>query len=279
VTDPMTDEAAPSEPGEGARRRPRVHRSTLPCETCGRPTPHRILRVDPGRGGGATVVRGTARCQECGWTHRFESERPRTVEVALIESVGRESVRSRVELPGRSRVEVGTGLPGIDRPLLVQRLDDRSGRRVTAARTEEIATVWVVRDVGAIVPVSIVTGRITRAARLILPRETPLAVGNRVTVDRLRLEIAALRARGRTWRRPGDAFPAGEVQRLYARRISIPPAGRSAWSRDRGSPSSFDSSTSRSARARSSPGTRRNRIVPRERTADGGATVHRSTAS
>jgi len=271
--------AAPTESAPESTRgpSPRVFAATLFCEMCNGLTPHRILRMDPTRRSGTGPVGGTARCRVCQWTHRFESRSPERVEVAQIVSAGRTSARSRVQLPAHIQVEVGSAVPGTDEPYRVRRIDTNDGRRVISASTDDVATLWVVRDEGAVVPVSIVEGRFTRAVRLVVPRGTVFAVGTRVTAQGTPLDIVALRARGRTWRLDGDAFPAEEVQRVYGRRTERPPAGSRDWSRGRDSPSSFESSTSRSARSRSSPGVRRTRTSPSARTAEGGATVHRSS--
>lgn len=276
----MADIEPPSLPARSrGSRTPKILSATLRCDNCGEATPHRVLRLDPARRGGTGVVHGTARCQICQWTHRFDSAAAGTVDIACIVSVGQVSERSRITLPAHRQLQVGSGIPDSPEPVRILRIDTRDGRRVPAALTDAIATIWVVRDVGAIVPVSIVEGRRTRTARLIVPRETPYEVGGRVTVEGTRLDIVALRARGHTWRRPGDAFEAAEVQRIYGRRIEIPPAGRSDWSSGRGTLRSFASSTSSFDRSRSSPGVRRTRTTPRARTAEGGATVHRSSRS
>ncbi len=274
MDDPEAD--APVTPRGAA---PRVFAATLYCEMCDRPTPHRILRMDPVRKSGSHRVQGTARCRVCQWTHRFESRTPGRVEVARIVSDGKISVRSRVELPANVHVQVGSGIPGSEEPFRVLRIDTRKGNRVRSALTNEIATLWAVRDVGAVVPVSIVEGRFTRTVRLVVPRETEFEVGGRSTVEGTPLRIVALRARGRTWRQPGDRFRALEVSRLYGRRTDIPPAGRSDWSSGRGMPSSRTSSSSRSERSRSGPGVSRDRIVPRRRSASGGAVVQRLSPS
>ena len=270
----MVEAEAPATRGSA----PRVLAATLYCEMCGDFTSHRILRIDPSRRDGLGTVRGTARCRACEWTHPFESRPPSRVKVAQIVSAGTSSERTQIELPSHVTVEVGSGVPGSDEPLRIRRIDTRTGAQANAASTDEVATLWVVRDEGAVVPVSILEGRITRPARLVVPPETTYEVGGRVTLEEGALEVVALRARGKTWRRPGDAFPAGEVQRLYARRTESPPAGRRDWRTGRGRPSSFESSTSRSPRSRSSPGVRRTRTSPRARTADAGAMVQRSAS-
>ena len=275
--DPEPDALEPGRPGgQGLAR---LRSAELFCENCGRNTPHRILRIERGARPQAGRIRGTARCRDCRWTHPFDSRIPRTIEVGAVVSTGERSEHLRIALPIGRRVQLGTGLSGSPTPVVVRRIEGRDGRSLSSAHPEEIATVWATRDLGAVVKVSLVEGRRTRTGRLVVPPDTPYAVGDRVTVEGERIEIVALRARGRTWRRPGDAFPASEVQRLYGRRTSIPPAGRSDWRSPRGSSSSAASSTSRSARVRSSPGVRRTRTVPRARTAAGGAHVHRSSPS
>gem|GEM_PF-155225 len=276
---PEPDEGPDVSDSAPAARAPRLHAAALWCDNCGAETPHRVLRMDPTRRTGSGPVQGTARCRVCQWTHRFESRPPERVEVAQIVSEGRTSVRSRVELPAHVRIRVGSEVPGSHRPFRVRRIDTRTGERVPEALTDEVETLWVVRDEGAVVPVSIVEGRFTRATRLVVPPETVFEVGGRLKADGTPLDIVALRARGKTWRLPGDAFAAQEVQRIYGRRTDRPPAGNRDWRTGRGRPSSFESSTSRSPRSRSSPGVRRTRTSPRARTAVGGATVHRSSPS
>ena len=278
MADPVPSPAE-STPESPRGQTPRLFAATLFCETCDGFTPHRILRMDPTRRNGVGPVGGTARCRVCQWTHRFESRPPGRVEVAQIVSTGKLSERSRIELPAHSHVQVGSGVPGSEESFRIRRIDTLSGARVRSASTDDVATLWVVRDEGSVVPVSIVEGRITRVARLVVPPETLFEVGERVTANGTPLDIVALRAKGATWRRPGDRFPAREVQRLYGRRTDSPPAGRRDWSIGRDRPNSFDNSTSRSPRSRSSPGPRRTRTSPRARTARGGATVHRSSFS
>lgn len=221
---------------------------------------------------------GLARCGTCRWVHRFGSAAPSTVEVGQVLSEGSRSTPSRVRLPAGRRVQVGSRLPEQPRPVVVRRIERHDRASVPEARAEEIATVWVTADEGAVLAVSVVEGRRTRTVRLPTPPETRLAVGDSLEVEGRSLVIVGLRALGRTWKSPGDAFAAREVQRVYGRRTVSPPAGRSDWSRDRESPSSFASSTSRAARSRSSPGVSRNRIRPRSRQASGGATIQRSSS-
>ena len=273
---PPAPRASPAEPAAGASH---LLSATLHCDTCGRETPHRILRIVARKAERPGELRGIARCRECRWTHPFEVTGPETVEVAQIVSEGPRSVRTRIVLPRFRRIQVGSGVPDAPESRIVHRIETRDGGSPSEAPAYEIATLWVTRNVGAVVPVSLVEGARTRTFRTTWPPEADLEVGRRVTVEGASVVIVGLRAVGHTWRRPGDRFRALEVQRIYARRTEIPPAGRRDWSRGRAIPSSRTSSTSRSARSRSSPGVSTTRTVPRRRTAAAGAAVHRLSPS
>lgn len=244
------------------------------CESCRRETSHRVLRVLPGRPQ-TGAVRGIARCRECRWTHPFESVPEATVPVKLVVSEHDRSTRSSVTLPRHRRLLVGSGLPSMDPTLRVRRIDLRSGLQATDARTEEIATLWATREGPPSVKVSIVTGRLTRTTRLTYSAGTRFEVGTQVVIENRPLWIAAVRARGHTWRMRGDVFPAEEVERIYVRRTEIPPAGNRDWSSERDTPRDSARVRSTVARSRSSPGRRTTRTSPRDRTADSGAAVHR----
>jgi len=267
--DPEKHEESSTRPSVG--RSPRIYAATMMCENCGEETPHRILRMAPTRARAPDHISGTARCRRCEWTHRFEVITPPSVEVAEVVSDGPRSVHRRLSLPAGVRIQIGFPVPRQEDPVTVQRIDSRTGQSVLSAKAEEIATIWVTRNVGAIVPVSVVEGARTWTDRLTVPPTTRLAVGDAVSVRSTLLRIVGLRARGRTWRLPEDGFAASEVQRVYARRADSPPAGRSPWSTGRGRPTSRTSETSTSARSRSGPGVTRKRSFPRARRALGGA--------
>jgi uncharacterized Zn finger protein len=253
-----------------ARGRARLHAAALPCESCGRTTPHRILRLDRSVG---PAVRGLARCRECQLTHPFESAPEAHVSLSLIVSTGPTSERTTLEVPSSRSIQVGSGVPGSSPPLTIHRIEDHQGNSPSRAAASEVRTLWATRDEGAVVAVSVVAGRLTHSERLALPHGTRLCVGDPLELGDGSVTIVGLRARGKTWRRPGDEFSADEVTRVYARRTSIPPAGSRPWSRVRERPRSRERAVSIASRSRSSPGTRRARIVPRARIADAGAAV------
>jgi uncharacterized Zn finger protein len=275
----MSDARTNSGEGPPSDATLRLLSATLSCENCGSATLHRILRIDRGSRASSGRISGVARCRVCRFTHPFRSILEDRVELGLIVSAGPISERARVSLPRFRKLQVGTGIPESEEPFTIRRIEDRSGRSLSNALAGEAATVWATRDEGAVVPVSIVEGRRTHATRLALPHGTVLRVGDELRVEEATVEIVGLRARGHTWRHPGDQFSADEVIRVYGRRTSSPPAGRSPWRRVRVSPSSRARVTSTASRSRSAPGTKTARTAPRARMAAGGAAVQRVSPS
>ena len=270
----MEPDSIPSEGASPSPKTSRIQAATLFCENCGESTAHRILRVDRASSTGAGRLRGVARCQGCRFTHPFESQPEARVDVALVVSRGPVSERRWVSLPRHRRLQVGSGVPESEEPLLIHRIDGPAGHPLSSAPAGEVSTLWASLDEGAVVLVSIAEGRRTRPARLTMPHGTLLRVGDELRVQDEAVRIVGLRARGATWRRLGDEFPADEVTRVYGRLTSMPPAGRSPWRRVRVSPSSRARAASTASRSRSAPGTSTTRTVPRARIAGGGAAVH-----
>lgn len=238
-------------PGDAAA----VRLATVYCETCGRETPHRILRLDPRRSPG--TLAGTARCQECRVTAPFLSSLPPAASLDAIVSAGPRSERHRLDLEADRVLRRGDRIELAGRAALVTRLEDRRHRDVGEARAADLATVWATRSVEPTVRVALIEGARSRTLRVPSSAFPGLEVGGRFRLGNSALVIAALRARGRTWRRPGDAFRAEEVSVVYARRAESPPAGRRRWSSVREMPSSRTISSSSRARSRSSPGASR----------------------
>ncbi|MCI4357032.1 MAG: hypothetical protein L3K18_07830 [Thermoplasmata archaeon] len=180
--------------------------------------------MDPGTGKG---VSGLARCRTCHTTHRFQTPTRRQHVLAEIVSDGATSQRKVRSLPADEQLTVGERMPERAAPALIHKLDRLDGRSVRTAMAREVRTVWLTPDEGAVVKFSLVDGRRTSSARITISPETRIVVGALITVDGRKWHISGMRANGRTWRHPEDSFPASQVQRVYARRNTRPPAGNS----------------------------------------------------
>lgn len=275
--------SAGSEAAAGSELRARLaglHAAELMCEMCGRATRHRILRVARERPTPeGRRIEGTARCSQCRWTHPFQLALPVEKKLPAIVSTGSRSAPMVVRAASTLRLQVGSRVPGHEPPLRIVRIDLRTGGSGHEALVRDVRTLWLVPEGPRVIPVSLVLGSRTATTRATLPPEHALVVGEPITVGGGTLRIVGLRARNRTWTRPGDSFPAGDVVRIYCRRMESPPAGKRRWRRSREMPSSPAISTSRFERSRSSPGTRTRRSRPWARSASGGAATHRDSPS
>lgn len=234
-------------------RTPAVRSILLECTVCGTETRHRVLRWS-NRG---EHVEGRARCATCGWTHPFSSAPAAALERTVIVSEGTRSRRGVRTFPPGTLVAVGEPLEGASPPLRVTRLEGPEGRTAPRFSIQEVRTIWTVPDRGPEVEVSWIEGRVTRSFTWSPPEGAVVTVGALQAFEPGEAYVIGFRAAGRTWRRPGDARPAREVDRVYARRIARPPAGSRPWRSERETPRSRASSISRSARSRSGPGVRR----------------------
>lgn len=256
-----------------------IRRALLYCETCGAETAHRLLKLRPrGRGAGAALS-GVARCQTCRVTRPFLSSPERTVAFDVVASDGEKSTRHRLAAPPKARFVLGETVEVAGAPLRVTRLELRNGANSGSAVAERLATLWGTRAVESMVRLAVIEGARSRTIKVPASAVSRYEVGRTFRLGDATLLVTALRARGQTWRRPGDAFGSDAVSVVYARRTDRPPAGRSRWSTVRGTPSSRASSASTWPRSRSSPGASRQRTSPRARTASGGAAVHRRSPS
>ena len=252
---------------------PGVHVAEILCDACGRITIHRIVRWDPRRRSSSQQLEGLAKCRECGWTHPFAVRRPTEATIELIVSRGAVSERSSVRVPASQVLRVGEPFPGGDPPLEMRKLEAFDGTPLAHARASAVRTAWAVPASEHRLRVSILEGARTRPVTATVDPQLVVTVGEVLTLGEGPIRVVALRAQGRTWKLSGDRFPARDVQRVYGRRTEMPPAGRSDWRREREMPRSRASSTSRTARSRSSPGVSRARISPHRRTAASGAMV------
>lgn len=253
-----------------------VHAGDLFCDVCQEVTPHRILRTGAvAQGGAPRTVSGTARCRRCKWVHPFVLAPRRSVVRRLVISEGSRSESEELELDPTTLLRVGANVPGKRPEVRILRLDTTDDRSASEATAERIRTIWTRPVAGRSLPVSIVEGRRTRAARVPEEPGRSYEIGGELLVEGLPCVISAMRADGTTWHDPGRSFPGEAVERLYVRRMARPPAGRSDWRSDRETESSRASSTSSAGRSRSSPGIRIIRSRPRERRASGGAADQR----
>ena len=266
-------DAPPARRGRG----PPIHSAALPCEVCGEETAHRILHLEPGAS--ARRVRGVARCQVCRTTRPFDVAGGEEVPVRVVLSDGPRSEPRELRVEPGIPLRVGDPLPALEPPARIQRLELDGGRSAEEADPRRVRTIWAAVDRGPSLAVSLIEGSRTRSLVVPTDPEAPVTVGGPIALGELVAVVSAFRARHRTWSRPGDRFPAREVERVYARRNETPPGGSRRWTSSREIPSSPTRFRSTSGRSRSSPGVRTPRRRPPRANDSRGAAHHSSVPS
>ncbi len=208
-------------------------RVATPCPACspGAETAHEVLKP----GGRATV-----RCGDCGHVHKVALEPGETVPLSVVVSQGGESFTATVDAPADQSIAVGEEFVVDDDEVLqsvrVTGIETAPERRVDEATIRDVETVWTrgVDNVEVNVTVHPADGRHdeTRSVAVAVPGDHEFVVGEtqsfgdeRFAVERVLVREDAGGYPTRTFEREGDAVPAKDVRRVYARE----PGGR-AWS-------------------------------------------------
>jgi predicted Zn finger-like uncharacterized protein len=209
-------------------------RVTIPCPGCSPEfdTVHEVLSP----GGTATV-----RCGECGHTHKVDLTPEPTVDLDAVVSQSGESFAARTEAPAEETLAVGEEFVlETDEAILVVRITDlelSGDRRTDAAPAEEVSTVWT-RAVGNVeldVTVHPADGarEETESLALQVPGDDEYVVGETIDLGEKEATIEGLYLRsdasGYDYDKldyDGDAAPAKDIERVYARATKAP---WSAW--------------------------------------------------
>ena len=210
-----------------------TERVALACPTCS-PSAEAVHDVLSTGGGRLTV-----RCAECGHVHKARPPAEGTVTRAVIVSQDGESFRTSVEAPPDERVSVGEEfVVDTEEAILVRITDLEVGgeRRVESAAVGDVETFWTraVDNVRVNVTVHPTDGRRdrTRSLSVGVPGDHEFEVGTTEAFGDERFEVEGLHVRADATGyptpkldRPGDAAPAKDLNRVYARDVRS-----TAWS-------------------------------------------------
>ncbi len=221
-------------PRPRTRTTPRVNVLDLPCPTCGETLRHRVLHVKEGaarseaRGNSRSPLEGIARCAICHTSHPFVLQPKTLCPVSVIVSEGPESVRTDVDLPEDRLLELDGTLRVNGRPVRISRIEGPMARNLPRARPSQVVALWTVPTDELHLPLSVVEGSRTRPLHIMARGDQEIRVGDvlHLEAEGESVEITGVRGRGRTFQDLGDALPAREVQRIYARSARRPPGGR-----------------------------------------------------
>jgi uncharacterized Zn finger protein len=198
-------------------------------------TAHEVLN----RGGQATV-----RCGDCGHVHKTTLETDATVDRRVIVSQDDESDEATVEVPPDETLSVGDEfLVETDAAYLTVRvtsLETVEDARVESATAGAVKTIWsrAVGNVAVNLTLHPKDGGHddTRSVKIQLPGDEEFVVGEtheyggeEFTVERLLVREAATGYDRAGYDRDGDAAPAKDLKRVYARDEDASSRAWSGW--------------------------------------------------
>jgi uncharacterized Zn finger protein len=208
-------------------------REVVTCPACAVDTAHEVLSP----GGQATV-----RCTDCGHTHKVDLSGPELTTTRVVVSQDGESFTTDTDVPVDERLAVGEEFVAeTDEAVLVVRITDLQlpgDKRTDAAPATEVETIWTraVGNVSVDITVHPTDGGAQPESHTVtayLPGEDELVVGAEREIADADLTIEGIVVRDdavgyptRKLDREGDAVPAKDCKRVYAR---APGPASPAW--------------------------------------------------
>jgi len=175
--------------------------------------PHRVLRGKIG-GKDEIVFEGTVKCPNCGRVSTVVTREPKPIEIPLIVSWLDKSERTSLEFSPEENVTVGEELDLGDSRIEVTAVE-ANGRRVSAARAKEVATVWAKRIDRVRVKFSVNKGNRTVPHEVLAAPDEEFEIGEIVDLGKGRAVVHHIRTRQRTVRY--GRVRADEIVRMYGR--------------------------------------------------------------
>ena len=212
-------------------------RVAVRCPACatGTETAHEVLA----RGGQATV-----RCADCGHVHKTTLARDASVERRIVVSQDGESEAAFIDVPPDETLSVGEEfLVETDAAVLTARitaLETTDGARLEEAPAEAVKTVWsrAVGNVAVNLTLHPKDGGHdeTRSVKIQVPGDEAFVVGETheygseaFTVERLLVRDDATGYDREGYDYDGDAAPAKDIKRVYARDEDARSRAWSGW--------------------------------------------------
>lgn len=188
------------------------------CPSC---SPEEEIRHEVLKEGQSPLVR----CLECGQLHAAKIKTPKTVSLRVIVSKKDVSDTYKTDLDSETLVEVDDELvvddeeKGVVYPILITALD-AGGKRVRAAKAEDIDAIWGRAIDEITVKFSAQSGtEKTEVIEKKVPGDYEFVVGAEEKVGNKRLFITKIKVRDGVFRsRKGDVVLAKYVKRIFARK-------------------------------------------------------------
>lgn len=182
------------------------------CENCGEVV-HRVLK---GRitGKKELVFEGVVKCPKCGKVSNLVVREPKSITIPVVVSWMAESEKLRIEMEPNRVLEVGETfeLGGGKAELTAI---ESEGRRVPAARAEDVETLWAKRVDQVRVKVTFSKGGRARSRDVFTNPDAEICIGDLLEIGKDKAIVDRIKVAERVMYR--GCAKATEIKRLYAR--------------------------------------------------------------
>jgi uncharacterized Zn finger protein len=185
---------------------------SVECPNCRQESLHEVLS---GRMGGKaqTVFETTVRCRQCGLVHHAVLTVQKPVEIPVVVSWIRDSVKSSIALGPDEVLSVDDEVMCGEEPVLVTSIESK-GARVKRARAGDIQTVWGKKFDKVRVPFSVNHHGKSFSEHVFAVPDEEFFIGDMLKIGKHEVVIHSIRVKERSIRTGGAS--ARDIVRVYA---------------------------------------------------------------
>ncbi len=181
----------------------------LYCPTCGKITPHEVLK-ERGR-------EGVAKCKVCGTVHPYLEEEEKRVKIKVIVSDVERSWTEEIEEDPKREFREGEVINVNGIPAKIRKIEVSGGERKKRAKAEEVFRLWTIRYDRIRVKFSLHRGPITVPFYVYMAPDEEIEIGDIYQVGNARGVVFKIKLKKGVINR-GSA-KAEEVVRVYCREL------------------------------------------------------------
>lgn len=188
---------------------------TAHCPGCDEDSVHTVLRGKMGTRGEFVTIDATVQCEECQRVHHTLLREAKDVDLPAIVSIGNESRRTKLALPGDSEVTLEEAFIVDGMNCRLTGIESKEMKRVDAAAVKDILTLWLKSYDEVAVGFAINLDHKTITKTLLAKADQEFSVGEEHVFGRLRVTVHAIKTKERLLKRGSEE--AAEIVRIFAK--------------------------------------------------------------
>lgn len=188
---------------------------TARCPGCEQNSVHTVLSGKMGTRGEFVTIDATVKCEECGRVHHTVLREAKDIEVPVVVSIGNESKRTKLSLPGDSELEVDEAFIVDGMSCRLTGIESKDMKRVEAAAIKDVKTLWLKSYDEVAVGFAINLDHKTITKTMLAKADQEFTVGEEHVFGRLRVTVHAIKTKERLLKRGSEE--AAEIVRVFCK--------------------------------------------------------------